>query len=91
MRDPITDDIKYVGRTKNPTAREAAHKLTKGKESLVFTPEKAGLTYEQARGGEQILFNENGGLDNLLNRIRPISAKNPNYIKYMNAAIDIFK
>jgi len=91
LRDPITDDIKYVGRTKNPTSREAAHKLTEGKESLVFTPEKTGLSYEQARGAEQMLFDANGKLENLLNKIRPISTKNPNYDKYMNAAQDVFK
>lgn len=89
LRDPISDDIQYVGRTKNPAAREATHKLTDGKESLVFTPEITGLNYEQARGVEQMLFDANGGTKNLLNKIRPISTKNTNYNKYMKAAQDI--
>jgi RHS repeat-associated protein len=91
LRDPITEEVKYVGRTNNPIAREAAHKLTAGKESLVFTLEKSGLNYNQVRGAEQTLFDANGGLDKLLNKIRPISTKNPNFSKYIDAAKDILK
>lgn len=91
LRDAITGEVKYVGRTINTIAREAAHKLTEGKEDLVFTLEKSGLTYDQARGGEQMLVDANGGIDALLNKIRPISVWNPNFSKYMDAAIDLFK
>lgn len=91
LRDPITEEVKYAGRTVNPTAREAAHKLTAGKENLVFSPEKSGLNYAQARGAEQMLFDANGGFNSLLNKIRPISLKNPNYNNYMGAASDLFK
>lgn len=38
-----------------------------------------------------MLFDANGGIENLLNKIRPIRIKNPNYSKYMDAAKDAFK
>ncbi|WDL95507.1 RHS repeat-associated core domain-containing protein [Alicyclobacillus sp. ALC3] len=88
LRDPITNDVKYVGRTKNPIAREATHKANNEKAGLVFTPEYSGLSYQQARGLEQILFENNGGLSNLINRINPISPKNDNISTYLNAARD---
>lgn len=91
LRDPITFDVKYVGRTKNPKVRKLNHRLTPGKENLVFTPEKSKLNYPQARGLEQILFNKYGGIDKLLNKIRPIKLKNPNYSQYIKEAIKIFK
>lgn len=86
LRDPITDEIKYVGRTKNPVAREAAHKLAGDKSHLVFSSEHSGLTYQQARGLEQMLFENNGGFDKLLNKINPISPKNPNRSIYLDEA-----
>ena len=59
--DPVTGEVKYVGRTINPRAREAAHAASTDKAGLMFTPLKEGLTYPEARGWEQKLFDQNGG------------------------------
>ena len=86
LRDPITGQVKYVGRTIDPADREAAHAASTDKAGLRFTPLKEGLTYPEARGWEQKLFEQNGGFDKLLNKINPISPKNPNLPTYLQAA-----
>ena len=91
LREVGTDIVKYVGRTINPKAREAAYKLIEEKKDLIFTPEKSGMTYNQVRGAEQMLFKEYGGFENLLNKINPISPKNLKLTDYLKAFEDLLK
>ena len=91
LREAGTNIVKYVGRTINPAAREAAHKLAEDKADLIFNLEKTGLTYEQVRGAEQKLFENFGGFEKLLNKINPISPNNPNLQKYIDAAKELFR
>lgn len=86
LKDPITGEVKYIGRTIDQAARQAAHAATPGKAGLDFVPLKEGLSYPQARGWEQKLFEQFGGFDKLLNKINPISPKNPNLPTYLQAA-----
>lgn len=91
LHDPITQEVKYVGRTSNLKLRKAAHKLSPDKRHLVLKEAKSGLTYSQARGAEQILFEKYGGFTNLLNKIKPISDANPNRGGYLESAQSLLK
>ncbi|MEQ8156790.1 MAG: hypothetical protein ABRQ25_18255 [Clostridiaceae bacterium] len=89
--DQSTGQTKYVGRTKNPTAREKAHNSEGSKTSgLKFTPIASNLTYFEARGLEQLAMLQchthvsEGGL----NSIWGISSKNPRGVKYSLAGLD---
>ncbi len=75
---PITREVKYVGRTQHAVARawQDRHSLDPLKRSLVFEKQAVGLTKAQARGLEQILFEQHGGFKLLLNQILPL---NPNH------------
>lgn len=81
------DNVQYVGRTKNPIARENQHKNDPKKAELEFKIIETGLTGPEARGLEQISIlkyatkKEFGGL----NKINGISPKNPRLIEYMIA------
>jgi hypothetical protein len=75
--------MKYIERTSDPKARALAHAASPDKAGLEFTQLKEGLTYPQARGYEQKLFEQYGGFDKLLNKINPISPTNPNRPFYL--------
>ncbi len=49
-------NIQYVGRTKNPDARERAHKLNPNRKDLTFQIVGYNLNYLQVRGLEQVLM-----------------------------------
>jgi predicted GIY-YIG superfamily endonuclease len=82
--------IKYVGRTCNPKAREAAHKRNLEKEDYDFKPVITNLNQMGARLVEQALISS-FTLQKLDNRIRGISRKKLNkYEKYMkNYEVDL--
>lgn len=91
LDDAITEEVRYVRRTRNPAARELAHSLSTDKGMLKFKP-VAGwtdLSYNEARAAEQLLFEKYGGLDKLKNKISPMSAKK--FSKYVDYAIDVMK
>jgi hypothetical protein len=85
-------NVKYVGRTVNPKAREAAHGTLGSKtHGLLFKPIHTGLNYQQARGIEMSEFSKHGGFDKLLNSIRPVSQRNKKISNYLKAARAYYK
>lgn len=68
--------------------RKYAHANDEDKKGLDFVIAKDNLTYEEARGLEQILMIEYSTLD-YLNRINGISPRNKNLSLYMAAARDV--
>ncbi len=72
--------INYVGRTVD-IVRRAKEWSSDGR---IVQEVYSNLTYAQARGVEQILIDNNGGLTNLANKINGISTLNPNYSHYIN-------
>ena len=79
-----------VGRTVNPKRREYEHIYKKDARhaDTTFHTVASNLTYLEARGLEQQLFVENYS-SILRNKIVGISLRNPNYMDYMRAAIEI--
>jgi len=81
--DLQTNEVKYVGRTSNRSAREGWHKKTRPE--LTYMTIESGLDYETARGLEQnyIIFYETlkPGIQ-YYNQINGISPKNPNLEVY---------
>jgi RHS repeat-associated protein len=78
--DKTTNEIVYVGRTKNPIAREAAHR--RNYSNTDFVPIKTGLTKYEARGLEQIAmlhYNTKA----YLNKINGISPHNKKLAGFM--------
>ena len=84
----LTDEsktTKYVGRTKNPGARQRAHASDGSKTAgLTFTPIASNLTYFEARGLEQIAVLEYN-TKSFLNSVNGISPNNPRRDIYMAA------
>ena len=83
------ETVEYVGRTINPQTREKAHRANPYRASLSFVVYKDGLTYEQARGLEQILMLQHHTINTanrMNNQINGISPHNPNLGYYMQAA-----
>jgi len=84
--DPSTQEVVYVGRTKNPTARKNWHSITRI--GLEYQTVDKGLTKDQARGLEQYYIISNDTLkpkiDNRrYNQIKGISSRNPRLIEYL--------
>ncbi|WP_424410584.1 RHS repeat-associated core domain-containing protein [Pasteurella sp. PK-2025] len=95
LRDPITNQIKYVGRG-DAYARGIAHKLSTDKKHLIqdiLSPNN--LTKEEAKYLEQRLMDYFGGaqstnpMTNLMNKIRSYSQTNPN-ARYYDIVGDSF-
>ena len=82
-------NIQYVGRTKDPVAREQAHALNPVRKDLSFHIIGYNLTYAQVRGLEQALMLYCHTIDNTNsqnNQINGISLSNGNIDEYINAA-----
>jgi len=74
------NEVEYVGRGLNAAKRAASW----GKEYKVIAD---NLTYEEMRGLEQQYYNKYGGKSGKLkNKIRPVSKRNGNFMKYAAAA-----
>lgn len=73
----------YIGITRNWAARSAWHWAARGR---TITPIASGLTYQEARGAEQLLIDYHG-LGNLDNLINSISFSNPNFQSYVTQGL----
>ena len=91
LRDTATAEIVYVGRTKNPEARERAH--SSRYPNAAFETVASNLSYNEARGLEQIGMLQYNTLSfknkTGLNRINGISPKNPKIDIYMAAGAQL--
>jgi RHS repeat-associated protein len=81
--DPVTRDIMRIGRSKDLERRRQEHARSVLLGNLSFTPVDRTDDYAEQRGLEQQLHDQyNPPLD----RVNPISPRNPNYDTYINAA-----
>ena len=90
LKNPNTGEIKYVGRTKNPVARESAHRSSLFRGHLVFCILEDGLSKYEARGLEQyymILYHTVNTSNPMNNQINGIASSNPNRFAYFNATL----
>ena len=66
-------NVQYVGRTSDPTIRESQHKKVMGRESLhMELVHEGALSWDEARGLEQAMFDQYGGKGQLLNKNNPV-------------------
>ena len=83
------ENIQYVGRTKDPDAREKAHLKNPYRENLKFHIVGYNLSYLQVRGLEQVLMlycHTINKMNSKNNQINGISPNNGHVDEYMNAA-----
>ena len=86
--DPATNKVEYVGRTKDPVKRRAAHANNPARANLQFEVIATDLSYAEARGLEQInmLYHHTINASNAMNnQINGISPHNVNLGMYMEA------
>lgn len=86
--------VQYIGRTTDPTKREATHKANQYRKDLTFTILASGLDYDTARGMEQSLmlyYHTLNTANKMNNQINGVSPANPNGSKYMAAAEGFMK
>ena len=92
-----TGRVEYVGRTKNPAAREQAHKNNPERENLKFTVIKSGLNAIEARGVEQIqmlyhhTINTANKMNNQINGISPSNGLIGAYMEAGRGALGYFE
>lgn len=78
MRNKITNEVQYIGRTNNPTRRQKEHERDPSKDNLGPLEVKfSGLTKFEARVMEQMLISAYS-MENLLNARREIAKGNIN-------------
>jgi hypothetical protein len=81
--DPVTGEVQYVGRTKDLARRAAEHERDAVKWQFEFEVDWRTDDYAVQRGREQMLYDL---YQPPLNRVRPISLRNPRLEEYLNAA-----
>jgi len=81
--DPTTGEVQYVGRTADLARRAAEHQRDPIKKRLMFEVDWLTDDYVVQRGREQMLYEH---YRPSLNRIRPISPRNPRLQEYLDAA-----
>jgi len=81
--DPATGETQYVGRTENLAQRQIQHRTDPIKQKLRFEVDWRTDDYAVQRGREQMLYEQ---YRPPLNRIRPISPRNPRRQEYLDAA-----
>ena len=89
LLDPKTQEVRYVGRTKNYDARIEQHNRPGSKTyGLKRGPTIDNLTYSQARGIEQFGIWSYNTIDLGKNSINGVSDKNKNRLVYFKVAYD---
>ena len=86
--------VQYVGRTKNIEARKKAHANSNARGHLTMHIFRKNLTYDQARGLEQLLmvhYHTLNALNPANNQINGIRANNPKYRHYIDSANALFE
>ena len=83
LRDPETEQVMRTGRTKDLERRAREHRRDDETADFVFEVDRRTDVYAQQRGREQILHEK---CRPPLNKISPISAKNPRRQEYLEAA-----
>jgi len=83
LRDTATGEVQYVGRTNDLVRRQAEHLQDPIKGRLEFRADWRTDDYVVQRGREQMLYEQ---YRPPLNRIRPISPRNPRLQEYLDAA-----
>jgi RHS repeat-associated protein len=84
-----SNTVQYVGRTKDPEAREAAHRRNPDRANLNFEIVAECVSYERARGLEQTLmlyYHTLNSSNKMNNQINGISPNNGNKDSYLSAA-----
>jgi len=81
--DPVTENVMRTGRTKNLAQRQAQHARKPDTSSLRFDLDIKVDDYAVQRGREQMLHDQ---YQPPLNKIRPISPRNPQRQSYLDAA-----
>jgi len=84
--DPKTGKVMYVGRTSDLSSRAKQHKRPLKTRELDFEVDKQTNIYDQLRGREQIIKEK---YKPPLNKINPISPRNKNRQKYLDAAKEL--
>ena len=83
MTDPETGKVMRTGRTIDLNSRMGQHRRGPATKGFDFEVDKRTNIYDQLRGREQIIHDK---YKPPLNKIRPISPRNPNRQKYLDAA-----
>ena len=84
LRDPISGKVERTGRTNNLHRRKLEHGRDPATKDLVFESVFRTDSYRAQRGLEQVLYDRYLGAR--LNFYRPISLRNTNIQKYLDAA-----
>ena len=84
VKDPVTKDVIYVGISRqNLSARQSQHRSEPGRGEWILQPVKRNLSRQAARYWEQKLIDQEGGIDNLENKIRAVAENKWAQIKAM--------
>jgi len=83
LTDPKTGDVQRSGRTNNLDRREGEHKRGEDTKDFKFKVDKRTDNPDARRGREQVLHDK---YKPPMNKIRPISPRNPKRQKYLDAA-----
>lgn len=81
--DPVTEEVQYIGRTNDLAQRRIQHRADPIKGQLRFEVDWRVDDYAVQRGREQMLYDQ---YQPPLNRIWPISPRNPRRQMYLDAA-----
>ncbi len=83
LRDPETNEVMRTGRTNDLERRRQEHGRDPELRPFNFEVDRRTDDYAQQRGREQVVHNQ---YDPPLNRIQPISPRNPRRQEYLDAA-----